>query len=277
MEEFLKEYGNNYFTLKCKIKDENQWIPITLKGVLSELPNISMSNNWEESPAHAFGSFLSETLNNDLFEFLSYGQQDSNNPYTKQLQFGDFTSRVYKNSEMPSFDLKFRIYTGQKIGSKPMSTAKDWVTILSLTTPINSNNEFSLSETITNIGSTAEGLADTFRNLKTKKELKAKEQKEMEEVDDKINKSVNIINEDSLEEDKLRLMKNRNFGANVFELKLFPFIYKKPFYIYISNWTVTPSKEYNQTSKDSFYYDFSISCGLDRVLSSNTWDTYFRD
>lgn len=66
-----------------------------------------------------------------------------------------------------------------------------------------------------------------------------------------------------------------NFGSSLFNLILYPFIFKKPLIVYISSWSAKPSKEYNLKESASFYYDFTISCTMDRVLSAKTWDTYY--
>lgn len=63
----------------------------------------------------------------------------------------------------------------------------------------------------------------------------------------------------------------KNFGASLFKLYLYPFIFKNPFIIYISSWTVKPSKEYNISESDNFYYDFTVSCTMDRIPSADTW------
>ena len=64
----------------------------------------------------------------------------------------------------------------------------------------------------------------------------------------------------------------KNFGASLFKLMLYPFIFKNPFIIYISTWNVNPSKEYNLSTSKSFYYDFTLSCTMDRILSGKTWE-----
>ena len=63
----------------------------------------------------------------------------------------------------------------------------------------------------------------------------------------------------------------KNFGASLFKLHLYPFIFNNPFVIYISSWNVKPSKEYNMSVSDNYYYDFTISCTMDRIPSAATW------
>ena len=81
----------------------------------------------------------------------------------------------------------------------------------------------------------------------------------------------------SFENADARITNPNVFGACLFGIRLYPWIFKKPLTCYISSWSVTPSKEWNETVKDHYYYDFTLNCSMDQKPCANTWRTdYFK-
>lgn len=60
-----------------------------------------------------------------------------------------------------------------------------------------------------------------------------------------------------------------SYGAQLYKLTIYPFIFKEPLIVYISSWTAKPSKEMNGDSY--YYYDFTLSCTMDQVPCAGTW------
>lgn len=316
---YWKEYGNNYFRMAFVIDGT---VPIELDAVLTEIPSISMSCDWEESPVAAIGSLLSETLNNDLVEFLGQGGgTGSPTDYVHQVQMDRFTSRVFKDGSPLSFDLKFRVYSGQRIGSKSMSSAKKWMASLAAATPVHSSNGLDLSNTLDNLGAAIDGLKAIFDSAtseateddlkrqgltkdSTAAEIVNKSRQNIESnmggnIDTKqdegflgifggkseeenmkanqagqaitaMNKSMNVQNVGV----SARLARAQRWGANLFELRILPFFFIKPLIVYVSDWSVTPSREFNETLNESFYYDFMVTCKEDQTHSAKVWQEY---
>lgn len=64
-------------------------------------------------------------------------------------------------------------------------------------------------------------------------------------------------------------------AANLWALHIYPFIFKKPIIVTITNWTVTPSLEMQHGTHA--YYDFSITCQPDQVRSLTRWKQCLED
>lgn len=63
--------------------------------------------------------------------------------------------------------------------------------------------------------------------------------------------------------------KQKFLAARLWKLNIFPFIFKKPIIVAITDWKVTPSLE--MMDGMHAYYDFSITCEPDQVKSLNRW------
>lgn len=116
---------------------------------------------------------------------------------------------------------------------------------------------------------------NSAKESKTMNELKTEREKLKSELRKQGNALTKKLNDISKKYNERVKNSVNNFGASLFKLTLYPFIFKNPFIVYISSWTVKPSKEYNENKYANFYYDFSISCTMDRVLSAKTWDSEY--
>lgn len=269
----FKEYGNNYFSLFTYIPGQDEKIPFVADGVMTELPPVSFSTEWANSPAASVGEKLDETLNNDFIEFLGMRAADASTPVMRRKDA--LTTRVYKDAGEMKFQVKFRIYPGQKIGNRQMTNVKEWLLFLSLTTPINAACSFSVSNTFGNIIKTADGIANAFKELKDY----ISGDNNTDDVDPNVatvlkaqlGSSTTVDSLYSFQNAAARIANANVFGACVFGLRIYPWIFKQALTVYISDWSVEPSKEWNETVNDHYFYDFTLNCELDQKPSANTW------
>lgn len=270
-----KKFGNNYFTLKAPGKD-----PVC--GVLTEIPSFSFSTTWNDSPQAAMGAKLLEVVNKPEIEFLAT-QANGAKPMRR---VGNLTAKVYENAEPVSFELKFRCYPGQPFGGdSKLSSVADWIdtlkdSIISEETQIKIDNVLETFKNAVHGGSTAVmGIIDDVKEL-------FKEYNENETgVDAEGNRRIGNIRKINarrrmeslgkkiLQRNVWRVEKSiENYGAAIYELRLFPFVFYMPFNVYISSWSVKPSKEFNMKEDTNYYFDFTISCEMDQIPDANNWN-----
>ena len=274
------EYGNNYFMLYTYYPGFKGFL--TADGVMQEMPAISMSTEWENSPAASVGEELDKALNNEFLEFCAMKTTDANTPIMRRKDA--LTSRCYKDTGDISFQLKFRVYPGQKVGTQALTTAQEWLLLLSMTTPINAACSFNVTNAIGTVVKAADGIAAAFKAVKdsisgtnTKDEAKQNQQNKALVYAEATLGEEGATALKSFENADARITNPNVFGACLFGIRLYPWIFKKPLTCYISSWSVTPSKEWNETVKDHYYYDFTLNCSMDQKPCANTWRTdYFK-
>lgn len=295
-------YGNNYFVLSTNVNGTT----MRFDGVMSELPAVSMSTEWGNTPTAEIGEKLEDLLNNDLLQFMALNAPEHGSG--KMQAMDAMTARMYKGCTPPKFDLKFRCYSGQKIGPHPMRNAGEWKLFLALTTPPNAQCGFSISNVIEQFGGALAGVEAFFsalgRDKDEKKEGEAdtpatpdsrslKERAAGSQIgyDEKNTKIGSDFTSDTAAQKGMQeietAIKNysdnanygsgrafgsaKTFGANLFQLKIYPFVFKQPLTVYIDSWSVTPSREWNTDTNDHYYYDFTVSCTMDQVLCAKSW------
>ena len=274
------EYGNNYFMLYTYYPGFKGFL--TADGVMQEMPAISMSTEWENSPAASVGEELDKALNNEFLEFCAMKTTNANTPIMRRKDA--LTSRCYKDTGDISFQLKFRVYPGQKVGTQALTTAQEWLLLLSMTTPINAACSFNVTNAIGTVVKAADGIAAAFKAVKdsisgtnTKDEAKQNQQNKALVYAEATLGEEGATALKSFENADARITNPNVFGACLFGIRLYPWIFKKPLTCYISSWSVTPSKEWNETVKDHYYYDFTLNCSMDQKPCANTWRTdYFK-
>jgi hypothetical protein len=113
---------------------------------------------------------------------------------------------------------------------------------------------------------------------KKQRELDAKLRelhREMNEKEKKLRNKLDTI-EIKTEFDASRTTTSvQNYGASLFRLRLYPFIFNNPFIVYIPSWSVKPSKEYNVNKETNYYFEFSITCAMDQIPSAKTWNNVY--
>lgn len=60
------------------------------------------------------------------------------------------------------------------------------------------------------------------------------------------------------------------FGGAIWNLSIFPGIFKHKIPIYIKNWSITPSKEIDRDG-NAAYIDFDITCFMDQIKTGTWW------
>lgn len=270
------EYGNNYFMLYTYYPGFEGFL--TADGVMQEMPAISMSTEWENSPAASVGEELDKALNNEFLEFCAMKTTNANTPIMRRKDA--LTARCYKDTGDISFQLKFRVYPGQKVGTQALTTAQEWLLLLSMTTPINAACSFSVDNAIGTVVKAADGIAAAFKAVKdgisgTNSKDKEKQQQQQAAL---VRAEATLGAEGatalkSFENADARITNPNVFGACLFGIRLYPWIFKKPLTCYISSWSVTPSKEWNEDQfvNDHYYYDFTLNCSMDQKPCANVW------
>lgn len=294
-------YGNNYFVLMTKVGENF----IQMDGVMTELPALSLTADWEASPAATIGDELGKLANSEFVEFLS---QKGGTEGVHMVNSDQMTSRTYKSGSKLSFNLKFRCYPGQKVGPHELRTAREWMSFLSLTTPVNSNCGINVGNLLQSGGAAVDGVVELFKALKdgdeTTKKNKDKDDLYIEvKTDEESNKGFLKGVADNISDDKAKkkaqegvkaietamdgtkahasllseskLGNPRLYGANIFMLRIYPFIFEQRFTVIVKSWSVTPSREWNKDMNDHYFYDFDISVEMDQVPCSATWSKLF--
>lgn len=271
----LNEYGNNYFkifTLYPGFKDY-----LVADGVMTELPPISMSTEWGNSPAASIGEELDKALNNEFLEFCAMKTTDAQTPIMRRKDA--LTARCYVDSSEVSFQIKFRCYPGQQVGTRKLTTAKEWMLLLGMTTPINAACSFNVDNAIGTVVKAADGIAAAFKELKDSLSDNGGQGKNPQEKADSnmmVQRAEGVLAGqdtalESFQNTAARISNPNVFGACLFGVRIYPFIFKAPLTCYISSWSVTPSREWNDSVNDHYYYDFVLNCSMDQKPAAQTW------
>ena len=140
--------GLSHFILSTTYNDKNnQPVSVQLHGLLSDLPEMSFTVNYEEGPGSEWQDLLSSFMANDLMSiFNALGAKGDN--FTNLIKAGTWTKQVYAGYAPSTIPLKFRIYTTDTLGQ---TDAETWIAILSEFATINSENQFELISSFENI------------------------------------------------------------------------------------------------------------------------------
>ena len=288
----LEEYGNNYFELitfdKIDAQNDKQ---VKLAGVLKEVPSFSMGCSWDKGPAATVSDTVKGYMCSPILEMTTtLGGRDR-----AWMSLDEGTDRVYKTTSKPSFALSFKLYTNDTIGSQPFTNYKTWIKALSLYTMPSIDAKVSINamanNTLNGIYGTVElvdNVIDTAKNVfgggyNTKDEngktIVAKDKDVFSRLGDTIMKAADAAAKqitDRYDEHRVTRPSNLNnfYGAKLWYLRILPGIFKNPLIVYISNWSVTYSKELNPTTLEPIWADFTINCEMDQIASAPIWMKY---
>lgn len=294
----FKQYGNNYFQLRAANKG-------FIDGVLTELPAISMSTDWVAGPMESINSFIDETFNNAFVEYLGSNANAANGGYKRYLAVGENNAKVYNGSSRLTFDLKWRVYPGQKIGTYTTSTANECLSFIKHCVPSDDMSSISITDVIRNVGVAADGAVELMKNAtseyeaadwKMDKDMQVdkalarfkENQNRVNGIDENGNKTgkpekaynekddaqkIGYENLTNKNEEDLKVFNNEQIrGAALFYLCIY---YKNVFNdelpVNIKNFTATPSKEWNKDAKNHYYWDFSVTCEMNEIPSVPGW------
>ena len=102
--------GLSYFILSTSYSIGGDTKTLQLRGLLSELPEISFNINYEEGPGNEWQDTLSKFMANDLISiFNAIGAKGSD--FKNLVKAGTWTKQVYAGYSPSSIPLKFRIYS----------------------------------------------------------------------------------------------------------------------------------------------------------------------
>lgn len=280
---YLKEYGNNFFELYTYDPSVNNGKNdglLRLAGVLRQIPSFSMSTNWGAGPAKSLSDIVKHFMCSDVMEMVTtIGGYDRS-----WTQVDEGSDRTYENTSEPTFDLEFRCYTTENIGSQGLTTWKNWIKCLSLyaqpsiasNVNINAmgnnavNGVLGAFDKVTQVASDVGKLASG--NIESNDSVISAI---VDTVADVVNDAaVLVTSRDDENRVKGPANKNNYYGAKLWKLRIMPGIIQRPINVYISNWSVTYSKEINVTTKEPIYVDFKINCNLDQIPNAGRWMYY---
>ena len=120
---------------------------IQLHGLLSDLPEISFTVNYEDGPGNEWQDILSNFMTNDLMAiFNTIGAKGAG--FKNIVKAGSWTKKVYAGYAPSTIPLKFRIYTRDTFGQ---SSAEMWKKYLIKFASINDGNKFKIDTAAKNI------------------------------------------------------------------------------------------------------------------------------
>lgn len=120
---------------------------IQLHGLLSDLPEISFTVNYEDGPGNEWQDILSNFMTNDLMAiFNTIGAKGAG--FKNIVKAGSWTKKVYAGYAPSTIPLKFRIYTRDTFGQ---SSAEMWKKYLIKFASINDGNKFEIDTAAKNI------------------------------------------------------------------------------------------------------------------------------
>lgn len=120
---------------------------VQLHGLLSDLPEISFTVNYEDGPGNEWQDILSNFMTNDLMAiFNTIGAKGAG--FKNIVKAGSWTKKVYAGYAPSTIPLKFRIYTRDTFGQ---SSAEMWKKYLVKFASINDGNKFEIDTAAKNI------------------------------------------------------------------------------------------------------------------------------
>jgi hypothetical protein len=288
--DLLAEYGNNYFeliTFDNGLNENKNNGQLVLAGVLKELPSFSMAADWEAGPAATVSDTVKNLMCSPLVEMTNtLGGRDR-----AWMNLDEGTDRTYKSTQRPGFELNFKLYTNETIGTQRLTDYKTWIKALALYTMPSVDAKVSITGMANNLVNGVLNTVDLVADVLSeganvfKSAMSDETDKSISDADfvkpftDALqaagNKAADIV---ASRDDENRVLSNINkknlYGAKLWYLNILPGIFKKPLIVYIENWGVTYSKEINPLTHLPISIEFKISCKMDQVASVPVWMQY---
>lgn len=112
--------------------------PVVLTGLLTELPEISFTVNYEDGPGNEWQDTIANFTGNGLMQMVNaLGSANQGSNWKNLIKAGTWTKKVYNGYSISSIPLKFRIYSSDTLGQ---SSANDWFVKLSKFAAISKEN-----------------------------------------------------------------------------------------------------------------------------------------
>jgi len=283
-----EEYGNNYFELITYdniFKSKNNSAgALTLAGVLKDIPSFSMTAEWEKGPAASVSDAVKNFMCSPGMEMMTtLGGHDRT-----WMNLDEGTDRTYKTVDRPSFELSFKLYTNENIGSKSLTTYQTWLKALSLYAMPSIDAKVSINAMANNVLNGVYGCVDLADKMidAAKTTFNASSQNDDKDIIDNIaDTAVGVVNAAAetiqSRNGEWRVTSNNNlknyYGAKLWYLKILPGIFRKPLIVYIQSWGITYSKEVNPNTGRPIWVEFKINCQMDQIASAPIWMKYLRN
>lgn len=283
-----EEYGNNYFELITydnifKSKNNSSGT-LTLAGVLKDIPSFGLTTEWDKGPAASVSDTVKNFMCSPGMEMVTtLGGHDR-----AWMNLDEGTDRTYKTTSRPSFDLTFKLYTNENIGSKSLTTYQTWLKALSLYAMPSVDAKVSINAMANNTLNGVYGcvdLADQIVDAAKKTFNTSMNDTDKDFLDTMADVATNVVNTAAgaieSRNGEWRVSSNNNlknyYGAKLWYLKILPGIFRKPLIVYISNWGITYSKEINPNTGKPIWVEFKINCQMDQIASAPIWMKYLRN
>lgn len=283
-----EEYGNNYFELITYDNvfkgNNNPNGTLTLAGVLKDIPSFGMTTEWDKGPAASVSDTVKGYMCSPVMEMVTtLGGHDR-----AWMNLDEGTDRVYKTVSRPSFDLTFKLYTNENIGSKSLTTYQTWLKALSLYSMPSIDAKVSINAMSNNTLNGVYGCVDLADQIVEAAKTTINTTSETQDksiLETAADVATNIVNTaaDAIQSrnGEWRVSSNNNlknyYGAKLWYLKIMPGIFRNPLIVYISNWNVTYSKEISPNTLKPIWVEFKITCQMDQIASAPIWMKYFRN
>lgn len=286
--DLYREYGNNFFELTTydgSPSDNTHPVKMySYAGILKEIPSFSMSTTWEKGPASTISDTVKGFMCSPMMELgVTLGGHDRS-----WMNLDEGTDRTYASTSRPSFNLNFKIYTTDTIGSTKLTSWKSWLKALSIFAAPSIDTKTNIYEMGSNVLGAAGGVLDRAKELFDSAKKTFAEETDKSTIEDFVGKIESVVNQagtiiakrDSPKRVESTANSLNYYGAKLWYLRIMPFIFKEPLIVYISNWGVTYSKEMNNTdplNPEPIWVEFKITCEMDQIASAPIWKYYLQD
>ena len=297
----LQEYGNNYFeliTYDYGLNNNKNNGELRLAGVLKDIPSFSMSTTWDKGPAASLSDTVKGFMCSPIVEMTTtLGGRDR-----AWMNLDEGTDRTYKTTSRPTFDLTFKIYPNEQLGSQPLTTYKTWIKALALYSMPSVDAKVNINAMANNtlngiygctslLGNAIDAFKETMTGEHKTGEYDDQGKEIVEKADDQgilsrlseaVQQTINTAaGQIASRDDDYRVGRTSNrknyYGAKLWYLKIMPGIFKNPLIVYISNWNVTYSKEINPDTNEPIWIEFKLNCEMDQISSAPVWMKYIDD
>lgn len=286
--ELYREYGNNFFELTTydgNPSDDTHPVKMySYAGVLKEIPSFSMSTTWEKGPASTISDTVKGFMCSPMMELgVTLGGHDRS-----WMNLDEGTDRTYASTSRPSFNLNFKIYTTDTIGSTKLTSWKTWLKALSIFATPSIDTKTNIYEMGSNVLGAAGGVLNKAKDLFDSAKKTFAEDTDKSTIENFVGKIETVVNQagtviakrDSPKRVESTANSLNYYGAKLWYLRIMPFIFKNPLIVYISNWGVTYSKEMNNTNPlnpEPIWVEFKITCEMDQIASAPIWKYYLQN
>ena len=147
------KFGHSWFSLRTRAKemdpDSGKEVTkdIVLNGLLTELPEMSFSINYEDGPGNEWQDILSKFMANDLVSIFNVIGAEGGG-FKSLLKSGTWTKQMYTGYNPSTIPLKLRLYDEDLLGQSPITAWKEY---LSKYASISSDSEFSMLQAGKNV------------------------------------------------------------------------------------------------------------------------------